>query len=52
MSNWNAYSIKFPKNHIRILLGDFSANIGKGDTSKPTIGNESYMKLIMIMELE
>jgi exonuclease III len=32
---------QFPKYHIKILLGDFSANVGREDIFKPTIGNES-----------
>jgi hypothetical protein len=30
---------KFPKYHMKILLGDFNAKVGKGDIFKPTIGN-------------
>jgi hypothetical protein len=32
---------------MKMLLGDFSARIGREDIFKPTIG-----KLVMIMELE
>jgi hypothetical protein len=32
---------KFPKNHMKILLGDFNAKVGKEDIFKPTIGNET-----------
>jgi hypothetical protein len=32
---------KFPKYHMKILLGDFSAKVGREDIFKPTIGNES-----------
>jgi endonuclease/exonuclease/phosphatase family metal-dependent hydrolase len=31
----------FPKYHITILLGDFNAKLGREDTFKPTIRNES-----------
>jgi exonuclease III len=31
----------FPKYHMKILLGDFNAKLGREDTFKPTIGNES-----------
>jgi hypothetical protein len=33
---------KFPKYHMKILLGDFSAKVGREDIFKPTIGNESF----------
>jgi hypothetical protein len=32
---------KFPKYHMKILLGEFSAKLGREDISKLTIGNES-----------
>jgi hypothetical protein len=32
---------KSPKYHMRILLGDFNAKVGREDIFKPTIGNES-----------
>jgi hypothetical protein len=32
---------KFPKYHMKILLGDFYAKVGREDIFKPTIGNES-----------
>ena len=31
----------FPKYHMKILLGDFSAKVGKEDIFKPTIGQKS-----------
>jgi hypothetical protein len=43
---------KFPKYHMKFLLGDFNAKVGREDISKPTIGNEVYTKSVMIMELE
>ena len=30
-----------PKYHTKILLGDFNAKVGRENTFKPTIGNES-----------
>jgi hypothetical protein len=38
---------KFPKYHMKILLGDFNAKAAREDNFKPTIWNE----LIMIIEL-
>jgi hypothetical protein len=38
---------KFPKYRLKILLGDFSAKVGT-----LTVGNEIYMKLVMIMWLD
>jgi hypothetical protein len=32
---------KFPKYHMKILLGDFNAKVGREDIFKQTIGNES-----------
>jgi hypothetical protein len=29
----------FPKYHVKILLGDFNAKVGREDTLKPTVGN-------------
>jgi len=31
----------FPKYHMKILLGDFNAKVGRESIFKPTIGNES-----------
>jgi hypothetical protein len=42
---------KFPK-YMKILLGDFNAKVGREDIFKPTIGNEVYTNLVMIMQLE
>ncbi|PNF15196.1 hypothetical protein B7P43_G14111 [Cryptotermes secundus] len=36
---------KFPKYHMKILLGDFSAKVGREDIYKPTIGNESLHEI-------
>jgi hypothetical protein len=37
---------KFPKHHMKILLGDFNVKVSREDISKPTIGNESLHKII------
>jgi hypothetical protein len=36
---------KFSKYHMKILLGDFYAKVGREDIFKPTIGNESLCKI-------
>jgi hypothetical protein len=36
---------EFPKYHMKILLGDVSAKLGREDIFKPTIGNESLHKI-------
>jgi hypothetical protein len=36
---------KFPKCHMKILLGDINAKVGKEDIFKLTIGNESLHKI-------
>jgi hypothetical protein len=36
---------KFPKYHMKILLGDFSAKVGRKNIFKPTIGNERLHKI-------
>jgi hypothetical protein len=42
---------KLHKYYMKILLGDFSAKVGREDIFKPTLGMKVYMKLLMIMEL-
>jgi hypothetical protein len=32
---------KFPRYHMKMLLGDFNAKVGREDIFKSTIGNES-----------
>jgi endonuclease/exonuclease/phosphatase family metal-dependent hydrolase len=32
---------QFPKNHMKILVGDFNAKVGRENIFKPIIGNES-----------
>jgi hypothetical protein len=36
---------KFPKYHMKILLGGLNAKVGREDIFKPTIGNESLHKI-------
>jgi hypothetical protein len=36
---------KFPEYHMKILLGDLSAKVGREDIFKPTIGNESLHEI-------
>jgi hypothetical protein len=36
---------KFPKYHMKILLADLNAKVGREDIFKPTIGNESLHKI-------
>jgi hypothetical protein len=36
---------KFPKYHMKTLLGDFSAKVGRKTFFKPTIGNESLHEI-------
>jgi hypothetical protein len=36
---------KFPKYHMKTLLGDFNAKVGREDIFKPTIGNESLHEI-------
>jgi exonuclease III len=36
---------KFPKYHMKILLGDFNAKVGREDIFKPTVGNESLHEI-------
>jgi hypothetical protein len=36
---------KFPKYHMKILLGDFNAKVGGKDIFKPTIENESLHEI-------
>jgi hypothetical protein len=36
---------KFPKYHMKFLLGNLSAKVGREDILKPTIGNESLHEM-------
>jgi hypothetical protein len=43
---------QLPKYHMRILLGDFNAKVGRDDIFIPTIGNYSYKNLVSTMGLQ
>jgi hypothetical protein len=43
---------KFPTDHIKILLRDFNAKVGREDIFKPTIGNESLHEISNDNELD
>jgi hypothetical protein len=43
---------KFPKYHMKILLGDFNAKVGREDIFKPTIGNEVKILLPFLYAAE
>jgi hypothetical protein len=36
---------KFPRYHMKILLADFNAKVGREDIFKPNIGNESLHEI-------
>jgi exonuclease III len=42
---------KFPKYHMKILLGDFNAKVGRQDMLNRQLGMKVYTKLVMIMRL-
>jgi hypothetical protein len=37
---------------MEILSGVFDTRVGREDIFKPTIGNETYRKLVILMEIE
>jgi len=41
MRIWSRSFYHFPKYHMKMLLGDFNAKVGRENIFKPTIGNES-----------
>jgi hypothetical protein len=43
---------KFPKYHMEIFVGDFSAKVGREDILNRQLGFESLTKLVVMMELE
>jgi hypothetical protein len=44
MRIWRVFD-KFPKYLMKILLGDFNAEVGREDIFKPTIGNERLYEI-------
>jgi hypothetical protein len=42
---------KFPKYHMKILLGDFNAKVGREIFLNRQLGKKFYTKLVIIMEL-
>jgi hypothetical protein len=42
----------FPKDHIKILLGDFRTELGREDIFKPTTGMRVYIRIVMITMLQ
>jgi len=42
----------FPKYHMKILLGDFNAKVGRENNFKLTNGMIVYIRKVMIMVLE
>jgi hypothetical protein len=49
---WERVFHKFPKYHTNILLGEFSAKVGREDILNQQMGLNVYSKLPMRMELE
>jgi hypothetical protein len=43
---------KFPKYHMKILLGDFNAKVAGKIFLNRQLGMQVYTKLVMIMELD
>jgi exonuclease III len=43
---------KFPKYHMKILLGDLNAKVSREDILNQQLGMKVYSKSVMIMELE
>ena len=42
----------FPRYHMKILLGDFNAKVGRENIFKPKLGMRVYIRIVTIMELE
>jgi hypothetical protein len=43
---------KFPKYHMKILLGDFNAKVGRETFSNQQLGMRLCTKLVLLMELD
>jgi hypothetical protein len=43
---------KFLIHHMHTVSGDFNAKKDREDVFKPTLGNVSCLKMVMIMELQ
>jgi hypothetical protein len=41
---------EFPKYVMKMLLGDFNAEVGREDIFKPTSGNERIHEIVIVME--
>jgi exonuclease III len=41
----------FPKYHMKIMLGDFNAKLGRQDIFKPTIWNEGKLSIWSRLEI-
>jgi len=42
----------FPKYHMKILLGDFNAKVGRDNIFKPLMDRRVSIRIIMIMEFD
>ena len=42
----------FPRYHMKILLGNFNAKVGRENISNRQLGMRVYIRIVMIMELE
>ena len=42
----------FPRHHMKILLGDFNAKVGRENISNQQLGMRVYIRIVMIMELD
>jgi hypothetical protein len=48
---WHVFD-QFPRNDMKILLGDFNVKVGRKKSSNRQSGTRLYVKLVMKMELE